>query len=37
MIQPNPWVHPSTVSALSPRPPIATTSSAVKMHTSTAE
>ena len=37
MIQPIPWVQPSTVSALSPRPPIATTSSAAKMHTSTAE
>ena len=37
MIQPKPWVQPSTVSAFSPKPPIATTSSAVKMHTSTAE
>ena len=35
MIQPKPCVQPSTVSALSPRPPMATTSSAVKMHTST--
>ena len=37
MIQPTPWVQPSTCSADSPRPPIATTSSALKMHTSISE
>ena len=37
MIQPKPWVQPRIVSTLSSKPPIATTSSAVKMHTSTAE
>ena len=37
MIQPKPCVHPRTRSGASPRPPIAATSSAVKMHTSTSE
>ncbi len=37
MIQPKPWVQPSARSAYSPRPPMAATSSAVKMHTSTSE
>ena len=36
-IQPTPCVQPSTSFALSPRPPIATTSSAVKTHTSASE
>ena len=36
-IQPTPCVQPSTRSAASPSPPIATTSSAAKMHTSTSE
>jgi hypothetical protein len=37
MIQPNPWVIPRMNWALSSSPPIHTTSSAVKIVTSTAE
>jgi hypothetical protein len=37
MIQPMPWVMPSTNSAVSPSPPIQTTSSAVKSIASKAE